>query len=434
MRLCIHRGTHEIGGSCVELQAHGKSLILDIGLPLVNPDGAPFDEERIRRPIEELLTDRLLPPISGLYGDGPCDVIGVVLSHAHQDHYGLGRYVRPDIPVYASKGTEALIRLSKIFLRGPMDIQNLAIMPSKWKPFQIGPFTVTAHPVDHSAPDAVALMVEAHGRKVFYSGDLRGHGRKAALFEHLLKHPPCDVDVLLMEGSTIGRVKSDYPDETSVEKAIVKVIADKENLALVFCSSQNLDRLVTAFRVAKQTGGILVVDLYTAYVLQSLKCLSKNIPQYDWDSLRVKFWRYQQEALEKAGHQDFVYAVMRSGHGIKTEEIVDHRKDILMLAKANRLFPRFIRKLPTYDGLKMIWSMWDGYLKDDVVVGPFCAEHGLELKGIHASGHATVEDLRRLAQAIRPKRLVPIHTFHPDQYEQFGVPVIMLKDGEVLTL
>ncbi len=434
MKLTIHRGTHEIGGSCVELQAQGKSLILDIGLPLVNADGSPFDEERSRRSIEELVADGLLPPISGLYGDGPCDVVGVVLSHAHQDHYGLGRHVRADIPVYASEGTEALISVSKIFLRNPADIQNLVIMPPRWEPFQVGPFKVTTHPVDHSAPDAIALMVEADGRKVFYSGDLRGHGRKAALFEHMIKHPPRDVDVLLMEGSTIGRAKSDYPDETSVEKALAEVIAEKDNLALVFCSSQNLDRLVTIFRAAKQTDKILVIDLYTAYVLHSLKGLSKNIPQYDWEGVRVKFWGYQKAALEKAGHKDFVYAMMRSRQGIKTEKIVDRCKDAVMLAKANRLFPKFIKKLPAYDGLKMIWSMWDGYLKDDVVVSPFCAEHGLELNKIHASGHATVEDLLRLAQAIQPKRLVPIHTFHPDQYQQFGVPVIMLKDGEVLTL
>jgi len=34
MRFCIHRGTHEIGGTCVEIEAQGKRIVLDIGLPL----------------------------------------------------------------------------------------------------------------------------------------------------------------------------------------------------------------------------------------------------------------------------------------------------------------------------------------------------------------------------------------------------------------
>ena len=45
MRIVIRRGTHEIGGSCVELQAQGKRLLVDIGMPLVNEDGTRFSSE-----------------------------------------------------------------------------------------------------------------------------------------------------------------------------------------------------------------------------------------------------------------------------------------------------------------------------------------------------------------------------------------------------
>ena len=73
------------------------------------------------------------------------------------------------------------------------------------KPFGIGPFRITPYLVDHSAFDAYALMVEADGKRVFYSGDFRAHGRKAALFERLVRSPPKDIDALLMEGTTLGR-------------------------------------------------------------------------------------------------------------------------------------------------------------------------------------------------------------------------------------
>ena len=436
MNLTIHRGTNEIGGSCVELRSQGKSLLLDIGTPLVNADRTRFDAAKLDRPVAQLLADKLLPDIPGLYGDGPCDVVGIVLSHAHLDHYGLGHYVRPDVPVYASKGTEAIINVSKVFLPNPTDIANLVLLPDRWQPMQIGPFTVTTYPVDHSAPDAVAVEVEADGHKVFYSGDLRAHGRKAKLFEHLVQRPPRDVDALLMEGSSIGRGPTEYPypDEAAVEQAIVEEIADSGNLALLFCSSQNLDRIVTAFKAAKRTGRFLVIDLYTAYVHHMLQSLSSNIPQYSWEGVRVKYWKHHQEALARAGLEGFDMAVRRSGHGIKIDEVMDRRGEILMLAKANSLFPRLVNpcRLPSRDGLKLIWSMWRGYLEGEQYVKPFCDEHGLELKHIHTSGHASVDDLKRLAQAIHPKRLVPIHTFHPDEYEQFGAPVHRLLDGEPL--
>ena len=51
--------------------------------------------------------------------------------------------------------------------------------------------------------------MEAAGRRVFYSGDFRGHGRKRKLFEAMVANPPEDIDILLMEGTTIGRTGTD---------------------------------------------------------------------------------------------------------------------------------------------------------------------------------------------------------------------------------
>lgn len=59
--------------------------------------------------------------------------------------------------------------------------------------------------MDHSPFGAHAFLVEAGGKRVFYTGDFRGHGRKAKIFERFLATAPAGVDVLLMEGTTIGR-------------------------------------------------------------------------------------------------------------------------------------------------------------------------------------------------------------------------------------
>ena len=78
--------------------------------------------------------------------------------------------------------------------------------------------------VDHSAFDAYALLVEADDKRVYYSGDFRAHGRKAALFERMIERPPKDIDVLLMEGTTIGRAGTSegFATEADLEREFVR--------------------------------------------------------------------------------------------------------------------------------------------------------------------------------------------------------------------
>jgi ribonuclease J len=107
------------------------------------------------------------------------------------------------------KATERIMRAAADFVPD-------AFAPKAWKhlesgkPLQIGPFAITPHLVDHSGFDAYALETEAGGRRLFYSGDLRAHGRKGKLFELMLKRPPRNIDVMLMEGSSLGRLADSF--------------------------------------------------------------------------------------------------------------------------------------------------------------------------------------------------------------------------------
>jgi hypothetical protein len=71
---------------------------------------------------------------------------------------------------------------------------------------EIGPFAITPHLVDHSGFDAYALEIEADGRRLFYSGDLRAHGRKSKLFESMVNNPPKKIDTMLMEKDRVSAV------------------------------------------------------------------------------------------------------------------------------------------------------------------------------------------------------------------------------------
>ena len=209
MRLAIHRGTHEIGGSCVELRSDsGKTrIVIDVGMPLVSSSGTPFEWRHYEDlPQEQLLGQNILPAVDGLYSHQEPSVAAVILSHAHQDHYGFFRFIHPDIPLYMSVGTKSLVEVSNLFLATDVKLDQARTF-EMWQPFRVGEFTIVPYLMDHSAPDAAAFLVEADRQRLFYTGDFRGHGRKRMLLEKLLENPIFSIDCLVMEGSMIGREK-----------------------------------------------------------------------------------------------------------------------------------------------------------------------------------------------------------------------------------
>jgi ribonuclease J len=245
VKLIIHRGTKEIGGSCVELQSEKARIIIDLGMPLVNDQNEPFDSRLLEgKSIPELIDSHVLPKVSGLYAGEAKSIDAILISHPHQDHYGLLRYINPEIPVYLSRGALALIQASDIFIPTKANLRNV-ITFKMWEPFIIGNLVITPQLVDHSAFDAAAFLIESEGKKILYSGDFRGHGRKQILLDNMLKYPEKDVDYLLLEGSMLGRGEGLYPSEQAVENKMATMFKSKKNIAFVFCSSQNIDRLVS---------------------------------------------------------------------------------------------------------------------------------------------------------------------------------------------
>ena len=104
MKIIIHRGTHEIGGTCIEVISGQTRLILDVGLPLVNADRKPFDSKVIKgKTIEDLIAQKIAPNVPGLFTDGEAPD-AILLSHSHLDHSGLLHLTRSEIPIYATSG------------------------------------------------------------------------------------------------------------------------------------------------------------------------------------------------------------------------------------------------------------------------------------------------------------------------------------------
>lgn len=432
MRLIIHRGTHEIGGSCVELQIAKTRILIDFGMPLVDENRKPFDQKSLlSKSIAQLKESKILPNVKGLYKDEPKGVDAILISHSHMDHYGLLNYINPDIPIYMSKGAKKLIEISNIFT--PNKIGAIIIRIIKDKPaLTIGEFTITPYLVDHSAFDARAFLIEGEGKRVFYSGDFRGHGRKSVLFKNMVDNPPTGIDCLLMEGTMLGRSRQAYKDENDIQTRIEGILKKNTGITFLFASSQNVDRLVSAYKACRATDSIFIIDIYTAFILNKLKAVADNIPQFNWKNIRIKFLTQHMAALIKAGYEDLLRTYAERGISIK--EINERKNKMLMIARDNSVFPLIINKIKDLKGTKIIYSMWEGYLNDKF--RKYCKDKGLEIEIVHTSGHAPIEDLKRLAKAINPSQyIIPIHTEMPEKFrEYFGDKVMLVSDGQQIRL
>ena len=400
---------------CIEVAADdGTRILLDLGMPLYDANHADYPFGTPQRPTAELLTSGVLCDIPGLYATDPTApaYAAIIVTHSHLDHYGLAHHAHPAIPVYASRGTLAIFEVSRIFSPDaalPTDVRELP----GGEALHSGPLTVTGIPVDHSAPDARALLVEADGQKLLYSGDLRAHGRTGFRFENLLTDPRLrDLDWLLLEGTTLGAGGASHGlrSEQEVEDELVALaVGGPDKAVVVVASGQNLDRLVSCYRAAKRSGRQLVVDPYQAFVLQKLAPLSKNIPQFTWDDVRVNFTHRQVEKLKAAGMMELAHEMGRAAR-VSSYALEAHPGSYLLCARGSWRTTQLLNRIGAANA-ELVWSMWSGYWKrDNCAVRMWAEREGVQAHFIHSGGHAWPEDLERLARAIAAKETAWVHT------------------------
>ena len=411
MQICIHRGAKEIGGSCVEVISAGKRIVIDLGLPL--------DAEKNDK--------KYLPDISGW--DGLDDsLLAILISHPHLDHFGLLAHISPRIPVIMGKDARRILTQASPFLpcNWPIPANGLNLVSEI--PLEVGPFTITPFLIDHSGYDAYSLLIEAEGKRLFYSGDFRAHGRKASLTERLIAQPPGNIDVLLLEGSSLGRLNNhdSFPSEMDIEQQMVDVIAKTKGLTLVHTSAQNIDRVVSIFRACRKTGKTLVIDLYTAVILEATG--NKNIPQSDWPD--IVLYVPQSQRIQIKNNQWFDLLKSHSQNRIFIEKLQEISTRSVLLFR-----PLYMRDLERADVLKeavYVYSQWEGYWELDsyAYLRDWLVKHGIPKVSIHTSGHASPVDLKRFAVALQPTKIVPIHTFKPEIYNELFNHVEIHADGE----
>lgn len=433
MEITIHRGSKEVGGNCIEIRSGETRIILDIGMPLFDEDRQALDTFTLRRKsTEDLKSQGILPNVPGLFDTDAPSPNAILLSHAHLDHTGLLNHAQDSIPIYASSGTSKMMLAGSLFA-GQVELPRerfREIEPEQ--PVTIGNFTVTGYAVDHSIYGCLAFLIEAEGKRLLYTGDLRSHGRKPGMGKRLIEAlKENTIDVMLMEGTHFGFPDGNLVTEYDLENEITKLVGNCESLVLASFSPQHVDRLVAFIRAAKKTGRTFVADIYTAFILHLLQH-EIPLPQPEPNGLvRV----YVPQMLKNTGHRKGRAKQIERFRDaeITLEEIRQAPGKFLMVFRAS-ILDDFNREFPKQT--TCLYSRWNGYLEQPgwkSTQQSLANAHG-SLHDVHTSGHMLSKDIVSFVTAVNPKTIVPVHTFEPNQFADHFDHVQLLADGQAIVI
>jgi ribonuclease J len=419
MKLIVHRGTEEIGGTCIEVATDRTRILLDVGLPLPPLDG---DGPIAKLPASLGNEDRQRPD-------------ALFLSHAHGDHSGLIPALPSEIPIYLSRISSKILMAGECFAGGKVSLNDRkAITLKEWNPVTCGDIKVTPIPVDHSVPGAMAFLVESDSRRILYSGDLRWHGPRPEMMDRLISHlRTSPLDALLMEGTSLGAEQRESITEADVTERIAGRLRSSSRLALAMFSPQNVDRLHTMIEAAAQSQRSLVLDPYSLFVLHLMKSeLGMPDPFEGASTLRV--WFPRGRGKERTGPFKRVWDEV-SALEITEEEMLATPGNFVLTFRT-WMASDYPEILPCSD--LAIWSYWPGYERTRRVAAlrDQLQRAGIEWMRSHASGHILPSDSQRLVNELNPGTLIPIHTEQADRFPEFfpGRIVTRLRDGEIFSI
>jgi len=464
MNIELLGGKNEIGGNKIFVEHKGTKILLDFGMSF--KQSAKFFSEFLQPRKGAALADffemGLLPDIKGIYRQDYLSHMerpkenrlldAVLLSHAHADHAQYIHFLRLDIPIYCTKATKIILKAleetgsntcsdlttaCKSFAFYPNSKGGYSRITRKQTDYvydrdfkimqpnaciKIGSLEIEMIPVDHSLPGACGFIVYSDEGTLVYTGDLRFHGSNGHLSKAFVqKAKSVKPRWLISEGTNINEKKNQ--SELGVKQEITKLISLAQGLVFVEFPIRDLDRTTTMYEAAKVNDRKFVVNLKLAYLIEALGDLCPFtlddvlilVPQKSWGLICKK------GITQKQIEQD--YATWERKY----------------LFRNNCITYKELSKKP--NKYVITTSMWEinqlAVIKPQSAIWiksscePFCEEMELDeerkqnwLKRFniqeffaHASGHATGNEIRKMIKEINPKRVIPIHTDHPEMFD-----------------
>jgi ribonuclease J len=241
-------GSGEIGMNVNLYGCQGKWVMVDCGITFADPAYPGID--------------LILPDLSFIE-ERADNLLGIVLTHGHEDHIGALPYFAADlgVPLYATPFTAGLIR-GKLDEEGVADQVKLHVIDREHGQFHLGPFGFEYVPLAHSIPEGNALIIETPHGRIFHTGDwkldeepLLGTPSTAAELEAI-----GDKGVLALVCDSTNVFNEDASgSEAAVREGLDGVIAEATGRVLVTTFASNAARLATLGEVARDTGRQLCV-------------------------------------------------------------------------------------------------------------------------------------------------------------------------------
>lgn len=394
MKLCIHRGTHQIGGIAAEISTASTRILIDMG------DELSLDPNFVSAPLN-------IPGVTD--GNGHCEA--VLFTHYHGDHTGQMLRIRPEIPLYAGALAKDIMRLSSAHSWKKDEalckrIETIRTF-SAGVPFLIGDIQITPFSIDHSAADSYMFLIEADGKRLLYTGDFRLHGVRGKTMDKILDRRIGKVDAIITEGTMVSRTDGKTVTEWELQ-ARVRNYLQQYKYVFVLCATTNLDRIFALARAVPR-GKYCICDDYQKTLVETVSKHWNGISSF-YEMPKLLSFKY---------HPPARFAELGG----------------LMFVRANSKFEAIIRQYDPAQSI-LLYSMWDGYrTKPGSTIPDFLALTGT-WETLHTSGHASPDDLRHVIEKADPEIVIPMHTDAPQKMQTLcqNRKVILLKDREELLL
>ena len=387
MNIIIHRGTHQIGGSAIEISTKSTRIIMDFGNEL------SLDEKYIPENLD----------IEGVTAGVPnCD--GIVISHYHIDHLGQLTSALPNIPLYMGELSKEIALIGSEYQDKDLYLRLLGANTFRGgEAFTIGDIHIRPLVIDHSAADSYMFVIEAEGKCVLYTGDFRMHGLRHHVLEKLVSTYIGKVDVLITEGTSLARDTDEHISEAAVLEDISSYIQDGKYV-FVMCSSTNIDRIMGIWQ-NMPTDKVLICDAYQKRILDTV---IDNV--------------YYESSLYRRHDSPLVL-----NKGPYPKYYMDH--GFVSLVRGTENFVSHIKEFPK-DDVRIIYSMWTGYIEENLLLQDLLNTYPSYI--CHASGHVSKNDLVQFMELVNPDIVIPVHTDTPEELESV-VPnrtVCVVNDNE----
>jgi ribonuclease J len=406
-------GSDEIGMNVNLYGCDGKWVMVDLGITFSNSE---YPGTELILPDLEFIEERSK------------DLLGIVLTHGHEDHIGAVPYLAAElgVPLYATPFTAALIR-GKLQEQGLIDEVELNIIPMGGS-FDLGPFGFQLMPLAHSILEMSACLITTPYGRVFHTGDWKLDEEpvigQPSTEEQLTKVGDEGILALVCD-STNAFNNDDSGSEGSVYADLLKSVTEARGRVLVTTFASNAARLETLGNVAKAAnrklcfaGRSLHRIIEASQSVGYLKNLPETIDMEQVDSLP----RNQVMVVATGGQGEARAALARiaaGNHPVKLEQ-----GDTVIFSS---------KQIPGNE--VAIGVIMNQLARSNILTVTEKQAH------VHVSGHPGRPELAALYDWIRPDMLIPVHgeRRHMSEQARFGLSegipkAIVQSNGDVIRL